>query len=172
MLEAVANGEVYAGLDNEIIFSYTQKQFFIENIKYHTNIDFSPAKVSHNLHFMVNKSRADLLAIINKAIKHISAEQHQFLKDKWLSDKQVEKQELSVVPHKELLQLTEQKDSYDQLVPIEIDGVLHYIYLTPANHDHSEFLAILTPSDSIFASSNAKVQLSILITSVCFLFYR
>lgn len=170
VLEAVANGDVYAGLDNEVIFSYTQKQFFIENIKYHDKVNFSPADVSHSLHFMLDKSQTDLLAIINKAINHIGSEQHQLLEDKWLAHKQVTKQELSVVPYKELLQLTQQKDSYDHLVPLMIDDTLHYIYLTPANHDHTEFLAILTPSESIFASSNAKVQLSILITSVCLFF--
>ena len=170
VLEAVSQGEVFAGLDNEVIFRYTQKQFFIKNIQYHSAFDFSPANLGSSLHFMLQPSRSDLMAIINLALSKITTEQKTMLKAKWFvsSDNQAQQstqKKQGVVPYEELIEFATHSTTYEQLVPLVINEAEHFIYLTPVNQSKTEFLAIIVPSDTIFASSNAKIKLSIIITT-------
>lgn len=175
VLTAVSRGEVFAGLDNEVIFRYTQKQFFIKDIQYHSTLNFSPAKMPSALHFMLHKSQTDLMAIINLAINNINVEQQTYLNEKWFDTNNKQSQESQetlqvkqgVVPYAKLIELANNTNLYGKLVPSVIKNTEHFIYLTPTNQQQTEFLAIIVPSNTIFSSSIAKVKLSIFITAVC-----
>ena len=172
VLKAVAQGEVFAGFDNEVIFRYTQKQFFIEDVQYHLAVNFSPAKVNTSLHFMLHKSQSDLLAIINLAIDNINEQQKATLAAKWFEQKtgtikQIEPSKQGVVPYGELINLAKDVESYGKLVPLTINDIAHFIYLTPVNPSKSEFLAIVIPRETVFSPSTSKIKLSIFITAIC-----
>ncbi|WP_019027491.1 HD domain-containing phosphohydrolase [Colwellia piezophila] len=171
VLLAISSGEVFAGLDNEVIFRYTQKQFFIDSIQYHLAADFAPANLTSSLHFMLHGSQSDLMTIINLAIDTISTKQKNRLKQKWFtaSNKQKIEVKKGVVPYEALIELTNNAGLYRQLVPLVVNDAEHFIYLTPTNQSETEFLAIVVPSDTIFATSTAKVKLSIIITAICLL---
>lgn len=168
VLEAVSGGEVFAGFDSEVIFRYTQQQFFIKGVKYHTNISFTPADLNSSLHFVLHKSQTELMTIINLAIDNISAKQKEAIKAKWFTQNG-EQTKQAVVPYSELIDLAKSTSLHGQLVPLLINDIESFIYLTPVNQSKTEFLAIIVPRKTIFASSTAKVKLSILITSVCLL---
>ena len=171
VLTAVSQGEVFAGIDNEAIFHFTQKQFLIKNIQYHQKIDFSPASLDSSLHFMLNHSQGKLMDIINLALSQITSEQKLALDEKWLnptsSKDNIKKQ--AVVPYIALIDSVKEPDNYGKLLPLMIDGINHFMYLTPVNQTRSEFLAIIVPQTTIFAESIAKVKLSIIITTASLL---
>ncbi|MBU2892095.1 transporter substrate-binding domain-containing protein [Colwellia sp. D2M02] len=171
VLNAVSRNEVFAGLDNEAVFRYIQKQFFINNIQYHQNINFLPATVTPSLHFVLKHSETALMAIINRAIAAITPEQKLALAQKWLSLDAINStsSELAVVPYAELLQLAKEPETFGKLLPITIKEVDSFIYLMPVNQAETEFLAIIVPSTTIFASSIDKVKVSIIITTLCLL---
>jgi HD-GYP domain-containing protein (c-di-GMP phosphodiesterase class II)/ABC-type amino acid transport substrate-binding protein len=171
VLEAVSKGAVFAGLDNEVIFRYIQEQFFIENIKYHSNPAFSPAQLKSSLHFTLRDSQVELMAIVNLAIDNITKQQRAALNKKWFSpeEKGSKEHKQGVVPYAELIELAQQEDAYGKLLPIQINNSEQFVYLTPVNSNKTEFLAITVPKKIIFASSLEKVELSILITCICLL---
>ena len=170
VLTAVSSGEVFAGLDNEVIFRYTQQQFFIDDIKYHQNIDFSPAILNDSLHFMLHKSQKPLMDIINLAISHITPEQQLTLKNKWfIAGAEAKAVKQGVVPYPELLSLANQPTAYGELNKALINGLEHFIYVTPISSQKDEFLAIVVPTSTVFFTSAAKVKLSIFITGICLL---
>ncbi len=171
VLEAVSQGDVFSGLDNEAIFRYIQKQFFIQGIQYHSAPSFLPAKLESSLHFTLKDNQAELMAIINLAINNITTKQRDLLNNKWFANKESKTKDnkQGVVPYAELIELAKQENSYGKLLPIQVNNSEHFIYLTPVNSSNSEFLAIVIPSKTIFASGLAKVELSILITSICLL---
>ena len=175
VLEAVLKGDVFAGIENEVIFRYTQEQFFIKGIQYHLAFDFSPANLNSTLHFMLHESQGDLIDIINLAINSITDKQKHMLKESWLTtnnkkDTPPIQSKQGVVPYAKLIELAKNDTLYGELVPIDIDNIAHFIYLTPVNQDETEFLAMIVTSEVIFASSNAKVKLSIIITATCLFF--
>jgi HD-GYP domain-containing protein (c-di-GMP phosphodiesterase class II)/ABC-type amino acid transport substrate-binding protein len=173
VLEAVSRGEVFSGLDSEAILRYTQQQFFIENIQYHLDPNFTPAQIDSDLHLIVKNNQAELMAIVNLAIDNITLEQRDELNKKWLTytteNSKVESP-YGVIPYVELLELAEKEESYGKLLPVQIDGIDQFVYLTPVNTNKSDFLAIVVPSETIFASSLEKVRISIAITSICLFF--
>ena len=73
------------------------------------------------------------------------------------------------MPYAELIELANNNELYGQLVPFVVNDTEHFIYLTPVDSNASEFLAIIVASETIFASSTAKVKLSIMITAICLL---
>lgn len=168
MLKAVAQGEIFAGFDNEVIFRYIQQQFFIKNIQYHSEVIFAPADLNDSLHFMLHDSQTELMTIINLAIDNISEKQKSALKAKWFTQSKAQSKQ-GVVPYAELISLADNTLRHGQLVPSVINDIESFIYLTPTNFNETEFLAIIVPRETILAPSAAKVKLSIIITTICLL---
>lgn len=168
MLTAVAQGDIFAAFDNEAIFRYTQQQFFIKNIQYHSDINFYPVDLKDSLHFMLHESQTELMTIINLAIDNISEKQKDLLKAKWFTQSKKQTKQ-GVVPYAELIALADNAPLHGQLVSLVINDIDSFIYLTPINLSETEFLAIIVARETIFATSNAKIKLSIIITSICLL---
>ncbi|MCK8045902.1 transporter substrate-binding domain-containing protein [Shewanella sp. 1CM18E] len=174
ILHAVEEGEVYAALDNSIILHYTARQFFVENIQYHEQINFAPLTIDTGLHIVLAKQNSALIEIINLALANITAEQKQALKDKWFAGGV--KQNLTTkgtVPYEALIDIAKQPDSQRKLIQREINGVKEFLYVTPfgdASAGSEEYFAIVVPAKELLASSVEKVQHSILFTSLCLLF--
>ena len=113
------------------------------------------------------------MAIINLAIDAISDRQRELLAQKWLmmpSDS-AKKMTQDVVPYQELTELVKQTSSYNKILSATFASKEHFMLLTPVDDKQSTFLAIIVPKDSVFAESRAKVNISILITSLCLLLF-
>ena len=173
ILHAVEEGEVFAALDSSIILHYTANQFFVDNIQYHEQLDFSPLKVDTGLHIILAKQNADLIEIINLALANITAEQKQALRAKWFGEG--EKQSLTTkgtVPFAALIDLANNPSEQQRLVQRELNGVNEFIYVTPfgdTSTGDEEYFAIVVPTNELLATSVEKVQHSILLTSLCLL---
>ncbi|GIU50067.1 hypothetical protein TUM4438_35010 [Shewanella sairae] len=173
VLHAVEEGEVYAALDSSIILHYTAKQFFVENIQYHEQIQFAPLTLDTGLHIVLAKHNAELIEVINLALANITIEQKQALRDKWFAGG--EKQNLTTqgtVPYEALIDFAKQPSRQRQLIQREINGVKEFLYVTPfgdASAGSQEYFAIVVPAKELLAPSVEKVQQSILLTSLCLL---
>lgn len=85
VFEAVISGKADAGMDTAITLQYITAQEYAEKITVHQNVDFSPAQLPTGLHFMVNRQRAGLADIFNRALENLSETHHQALVDKWFN---------------------------------------------------------------------------------------
>ncbi len=166
VLEAVKNGNAYAGLDNDAILRFTQQRFYIKDLQYHQEIDFSPAKISTTMHFMLDDEQGELMDIINLAIANIPANYREYLDRKWLKGSDFNH---GVVPYPELIELAKSPENYGQLLTLTIDDQERFIYMMPVNSLNQEFLAIVIPSSEVLSASVEKVKWSIIITAGCLL---
>ena len=168
VLQAVADGEVFAGLDNGVIFRYSARQFFIKNIAYHESLDFGGANFSDTLHFLLDDTHKELVEIFNLALANITLEQKAALSLKWFGDKIQQVQSEGVVPYSELLEIAQQQGQQNQLLSQVIKGVKHFIYVTQLGNQ-TDFFAIVVPEKTVLMSSMEKVTTSIYITATCLL---
>jgi HD-GYP domain-containing protein (c-di-GMP phosphodiesterase class II)/ABC-type amino acid transport substrate-binding protein len=174
ILHAVEQGEVFAALDSSIILHYTAKQFFVEELQYHEQLDFSPVEVDTGLHIVMPSQEADIIEVFNLALANISPEQTQALRVKWFGEG--EKKMLSTqgtVPFEVLIDMANEPKDQKTLIRRELNGVEEFIYVTPFGDTLSgnqEYFAIVVPMEKLLATSIDKVQQSILFTSLCLLF--
>jgi|GEM_PF-61794 len=163
VLKKVHDGEYFAGLDNRYVLQYTAKQYFIDDLKFHTNIDSGKASLSADLHFIVSKEKSELLDIINLAIENITAEQKQALSKKWLLSET--KNYVGVLPYRELLDFVDDPKNYNQLLKVSIDEKTSYLFISKLNQ-YDEYFALLISQESLFKKTYEKLQISILITAM------
>ncbi|MCF7498657.1 HD domain-containing phosphohydrolase [Pseudoalteromonas sp. L1] len=170
VLDAVSQGKVFAGLDNEAVFKYTQKQFFIKGIQYNQLDAFSHDLLPDTLHLLFHPEDAELKGLIDLAIKRLPTEYLTALQNKWLSNElHVTSKVVGTVPYPELLTLLEQSDQFSKLRLMTLNGIEKYVYITPlsANNEDGDFLAIAVPKEGVLSSTHEKIKLSTLITAAC-----
>lgn len=167
ILSAVERGEVFAALDNSIILHYTAESFFIDDLKYHEDIDFGDIQVPTGLHITVQEKYASLIPIIDKALAQITPEQVTALSDKWFN--QGAKQEVmaqGIVPYEALIHIGEDSQLHHQLVSRELGGIEQFVFVTAFGNDSQtqDRLAIIVPTHTLLALSTDKVKKSVIIT--------
>ncbi|MCW3171671.1 HD domain-containing phosphohydrolase [Shewanella subflava] len=173
ILQAVHRNEVFAALDNSIVLHYTAKQYFIDNLQFHETVDYSPAKIDSGLSIVMKPEHAELIEIINLAIKNITPAQINALRNKWFSEGQSKAPDLvqGTVPYKQLIDISANPTLQKVLNVLEIDGVERFVYVTPLGHKsaETEYFAIVVPTNVLLASTHDKVKKSILVTMLCLL---
>ncbi|MDP4984907.1 transporter substrate-binding domain-containing protein, partial [Pseudoalteromonas tunicata] len=170
VLKAITAGEYYAGIDNQFVLQYIAKQFFIDDIQYHLQLEQNTPPLLAKLHFLLPKSQPDLVEIFNLAIKNITPAQREALKQKWLlSEKEIKKaQTVGTVPYQELIQFTKKPYLFGQLHTIKINQEDMYIYVSKISAK-GEYFALLISEDALFAQINGKLRISIIVTVVLLL---
>lgn len=173
ILQAVENGDVYGALDNSIILHYTAQSFFINELKYHEPVGLG-LEVPTGLHMVMQGKNKPLASIISQAVANITPEQRAALKKKWFD--KGEQQSFTTqgtVPYELLVDMAADPKAQNQLIRTELNGVDQFIYVTSFGGSKSELMqdkfAIIVPAKVLLASSNTKVQKSILITIGCLL---
>ena len=169
VLQAVVDGEVYAGLDNGIILRYTAKQFFIDNIIYHELLDFGGDNFSDTLHFLLDDVNKDLVDIFNLALANITEEQKAALSLKWFGNKVQQVRSEGVVPYSELIEIARHQSQHDQLLSRTVKGVKSFIYVTQFGIK-GDYFTIVVPETIVLSPGLEKVATSIYITVTCLLF--
>ncbi|RTR40581.1 transporter substrate-binding domain-containing protein [Shewanella canadensis] len=173
ILQAVENGDVYGALDNSIILHYTAQSYFIDELKYHEPVGLG-VEVPTGLHMVMQGKNKPLASIINQALANITPEQRAALEKKWFA--RGELQSLTTqgtVPYELLVDMAADPKLQNQLIRTELNGFDQFIYVTSFGDSKNELMqdkfAIIVPAEVLLASSNSKVQKSILITIGCLL---
>lgn len=163
MFTAVQNGEVDAGIDTAEILHYSAKELFIEDVAVYQPFDFSPQQFPTELHFMINRSTPEVVGIINLALERLSDTHKNALKNKWFNRDSSVNQLMGTVPYAELITLTESGNS-ERLQTLSLNGEQYFVYAQAISDN--DFLAIITPVDTVTAVGLDKVKTSIWITAV------
>jgi HD-GYP domain-containing protein (c-di-GMP phosphodiesterase class II) len=170
-LLAVQKGEAYATLDTALILRYTARQYFMDNLQFHENLQISSAMLPKDLHLLISKSRPQLVPILNLALKQISAEQHHILKERWLAAENLSTSASNVVPYKELIKRLEHPQTFEQIQKKRIHNRDYFVFLTPlARPDSSEeYFAALVPVHTLLAPILEKVSNSVWLSLILLL---
>ncbi len=163
MFTAVQQGQVFAGIDTEVVLQNFKRDFFVGDVAV-MPIDFSPHSFPTALHFLVNKAHPEVAQIINQALKKLGPRYRQALIEKWFRFAMQDKQMLATVPYPELQELAKNAQKSGQLHRMTIKNTDYFVYSAPLREGH--YLAILTPIDNIFAPSLEKVKTSLWITAL------
>ncbi|MEQ3441993.1 HD domain-containing phosphohydrolase [Pseudoalteromonas sp. BZP1] len=170
VLDAVSQGRVYAGLDNEAVFKYTQKQFFIDGIQYNQLDSYSHDLLPDTLHLLFHPEDAALKDLIDMAITQLPNSYIAALERKWLvSDASQQTQVIGTVPYPEFLTLITDETNFAHLRLMTLNGIEKYVYITPLSEGgiNSDYLAIVVPKEGVLSSTREKIKLSIFITAAC-----
>jgi len=167
VFSAVQSGEVYAGIDSKLVLSHTAQQFFIEQIRLHPPLDFSPFELPTSLHIM--SKNQPLLDVINLGLDSISPQLRAQLDSKWgvTSNKQFVNKSQGVVPYKLLIDLVSDPASHHVISRHDIDGEPHFVYVKPLKN--GDMFTVVVPIARILGKSLNEIQWSMVVTGVCLL---
>jgi len=163
MFTAVQTGEVDAGIDTAAILYYSVKELFVEDLMVSQPLDFSPQQFPTKLHFMINRSKPEVVEIINLALERLDDTHKNALQKKWFNHDVSTNQLMGSVPYSDLITLTKQ-DSSVGLQTLSLNDEQYFVYAEPISDN--DFLAIVTPVDTVMATGLDKVKTSIWITTV------
>lgn len=172
MFESVREGTVDAAIDTTPILYHVAKQYFIDDLVVSSPLAFGDVQLPQQLHFMVHKTKPELVSLFNAVLKHLEQHHKTALVNKWLARADESIAHLGLVPYKPLIQLA-QWGGTEGLIQTEIGGASSYTYVVPfrGTGKQQEFLAIVSPVDEVMTAGLDKVKNSIVITvlALCFL---
>ena len=173
VFDAVRDGKAYAGIDSKLILRHLAKQFFIEDVQFHGDMDFLPLNMPNSLHLLMKKEQTQLLALINLALGAITPELKSVLDEKWgISNQTSDSHKQSgIVPYAKLIEIANQKSQQGQLNIHEINGQSYFTYVKPLNNNgtHQDMFAVIVPIERVLGESLNEIKLSMLITGGCLL---
>jgi HD-GYP domain-containing protein (c-di-GMP phosphodiesterase class II)/ABC-type amino acid transport substrate-binding protein len=166
LLVAVKNGVVDAGLDTELVLRFTAKQYFIDGLQFTTLQTEGERHLPSELYLMVREEHAELLPLLNRAIDAVTTEQRELLKNKWLNMAYDQAVNVTTVPHKALIELTQNEQNLGKIHEMTLSGMPYLVYIDSIGKADSEtdFLAMMIPTEEVYAPALEKVRLSIGIT--------
>jgi HD-GYP domain-containing protein (c-di-GMP phosphodiesterase class II)/ABC-type amino acid transport substrate-binding protein len=167
-LKLVLAGEASAALDNEVIFRYISRHYFLTGLQFHTDVGMGEEALPNKLHIMVPAGQPQLRKLIDKAIAAIGEEQFRHLEDKWLIFNPENSVAFSnAVPDDSLVKIAANPDLQGQLLETRIDGETYLAYAASAGEMKNPlYVGILTPLDTVVAPFQRKAKLSIGITAI------
>ena len=168
-IEQMLDGTVDAALDNEIILRYIARHYFLDGIRYHTNVGLGDGPVPDKLHIVVQQDQAMLRSILDKAIAAIAEPQRKYLNNRWLDfESEQQLQGSSTVPSSKLADIANTPALHGLLTETDLNGETQLVYAAPAGKtDESPlFVGIITPRDIVLAPYLEQIQLSIIITAL------
>ncbi|TXS88901.1 transporter substrate-binding domain-containing protein [Parahaliea maris] len=172
-LRRVLDGEVVATLDNEPILRYVQSHYFIPDLRYHTDLDFSGHSMPDDMQMLVQPGEVALARLLNRAIAAIGEAQRNALSRKWLDPDLASAGGISggTVPHAQLATAAADESLQARLLPARYRGQAWFTYVEPLLQlqEGNWYLGFLVPKQAVLGPFNEKVLFSILLTSVLLL---
>ena len=168
VFEAVISGKADAGMDTAITLQYITAQEYAEKITVHQNVDFSPAQLPTGLHFMVNRQRAGLADIFNRALENLSETHHQALVDKWFNS-------IDITGNPQAFRIERFKNDAlqvsDDLQSITLNEQDYFVYhqTIEMNDTENQYLTIISPENIVMSSVWSKTQNAMLIAALMLL---
>jgi HD-GYP domain-containing protein (c-di-GMP phosphodiesterase class II)/ABC-type amino acid transport substrate-binding protein len=166
MFDAVLDGRADAGLDITQVLRYTERQFFLEGLQYHEEVEFAPQPLPTQMRFVFHPDDHTGRDLFNRVIAQVTAGQQQALESKWFEDS-LSTSVMGVVPYSQLISLAAQADNLTGLQKVTLNGVDHFIYVTSFGPDHrdDEYFAVVVPVASVLQPALDKVKWSALATA-------
>ncbi|WP_460941484.1 transporter substrate-binding domain-containing protein, partial [Parahaliea aestuarii] len=172
-LRRVRDGEVFATLDNEPILRYVQSHYYINGLRYHSNLDFGGHPVPDEMSMLVQPGQLQLAHLLNRAIAAIGPEQRQALAAKWLTEdnQQTENIDAGTVPLDLMISAASDQKLQSRLIPAHYRSKQYFTYVEPLlSHESSRwYLGVLVPREAVLAPFNEKVWLSVILTGIMLL---
>ena len=164
-LVAVKNGEVDAAIDSDLISRYTAKMFFVDGIKFHSNLDVTSLPFDNQLRLVANDP--DLITLFNYGLSLLTNDEKAYLTNKWLNfNNQAELVASTTVPYEELLAYSDQPNSYNRVFVQTVKGIEYLIFISPTDLGPSEenYLAIMMPTSKAYEDGMTYVAKSVWVT--------
>ncbi|WP_045498467.1 HD domain-containing phosphohydrolase [Vibrio hyugaensis] len=116
-------------------------------------------------HLYLNHTHESLLDIINLALKAITPEQHQALKDKWLTSNQWRG---TFVPYPKVYQLAKDASAHNLMTRRIIEGKPSYVYVTPISTSRGgdDYFAVVIPKEVVTEAVIKRLVNSLVFTAV------
>src|SRR5690554_1694262 len=157
VFEAVINGEADAGMDTAITLQYLAEHNYPQLVTVHQGVDFSPAQLPGNLHFMINRQRDGIADIFNQALEALSDGHQQALVGKWFNfvDSTSRQTAFYIAQFRQKGLAVE-----DSLQSLALDDKDYFVYHQQITLDDGEkqFLTFITPQDAVLAAVWSKTQ--------------
>lgn len=154
---AVIDGEADAGMDTAITLQYFIEHNYPEQVTLHQSVDFSPAQLPEDLHFMINRQRGGVADIFNQALEELSGSYQQALVSKWFNVVD----SASGQPARHLQQVRDAELSPETLLqPVTLDDTEYFVYhqQLELNKGEQPFLTFITPQSAVMAAVWQKTQ--------------
>ncbi|MFP4154795.1 MAG: HD domain-containing phosphohydrolase [Halothiobacillaceae bacterium] len=172
LFEAVRSGVADAGIDNAAPLRYNARQFFVEDLKIHAPLDFGDADVPTGLHYLLHPDRAELLPLIDRALKAVTPTQREVLERMWLLESQRGGVERTTVPDPALVAASRDPAGFGRLQEVSLSGAAHYLFLEPVGMpgEDPDFFAVVTSRSAVLGPALSEVRKSVLITALLLVF--
>ncbi|RSD31311.1 HD domain-containing phosphohydrolase [Vibrio pectenicida] len=143
-LTLLKTGKISGFIDSSAILKHAVHQYFTDGVTVIEDIAPFNQGFETEFHIALNKRYAELLPIINRAIKKVNDTQKDFLLAKWLGNSAATKHR--VIPHAVFYDLMASPSQQGSLVNSVTKSGDTYVYLQPVGSSSpSEFLAITLP---------------------------
>ncbi|MYM59250.1 transporter substrate-binding domain-containing protein [Vibrio sp. OCN044] len=143
-LTLLKTGKIKGFIDTSAILEHAVHQYFTDGVTVIEDIAPFNQGFETEFHIALSQGYANLLPIINRAIRQINDTQKEFLLAKWLGDSSATKHR--VIPHAAFYDLMASPSQHGSLVSTTTKAGNTYVYLQPVGSSSpSEFLAITLP---------------------------
>ncbi|QSX34423.1 transporter substrate-binding domain-containing protein [Shewanella avicenniae] len=165
VLRAVASGEVFGGIDSGAVLQYEAANYFIQGLKYQTQIDLRQLGVPSELHLVLQPQYAELMPIVNRAISAVNERYKSYLTGRWISG--TWGQETSTtVPYAQIIKMANSPQQLGTLQQFKEQNKEFFIYVTSVDKSDSyqHYLALLLPRKQLLADALQRILFSLMIT--------
>ncbi|MCH1924336.1 transporter substrate-binding domain-containing protein [Shewanella sp. C32] len=165
VLQAVASGKVFGGIDSHAVLKYEAANYFISGLRYQTQLDLNSLGVPSELHLVVKTADAELLPLLNQAMKEVNARHSQLLSKHWLGE-QWQQEHSTTVPYQKFIEFATDATKQNQLIQTAEQGKDFFVYVTRVDEaeSYTHYLAVLLPRNDLLEPAIKRVAISLAIT--------
>lgn len=165
VLQAVASGKIYGGVDSLAVLKYEAANYFISGLRYQTQLDLNSLGVPSELHLVVKPENAELMPLLNQAIKEVNAQHSEFLAQHWLGEQWLQEHS-TTVPYQRFIEFAVDPTKQNKLIQTAEQGKDFFIYVTRVDEakSYTHYLAVLLPRNDLLAPAVKRVAISLAIT--------
>ena len=167
MFDAVLTGRADAGLDFRQVLHFTERQYFIDGLQYHENVEFSPQPLPNQLRFVFRPEDHVGRDLFNRAISQMPTEQKQALDNKWFKSSLAAPAEVGTVPYPQLITLPAQAGGLNRLQKVVLNGIESFVFITPFGSERreGEYFAVVVPVAAVLQPTLEKIKWTALLTA-------
>ncbi len=168
-LHVVARGDVFAAIDSATVVNHLIAVYFVEGLRVDTSLLRESPIADLYLRILVHHGEPQLLALFNRAIAAITAEEREQLKHRWLngSDAQQFSRSLvsGVVPHKGMLEMARQSAEQgraQRVLSRQGDDYLINVSRIDNSLGRDHYLAVVVKVDTMLSPYLKRIVYSLL----------
>lgn len=165
VLQAVANGDVYGGIDSGAVLEYEAANYFINGLRYQRQLKLSNLGVPSELHLALKQQDAALMPLLNQAMAAVNDTYGDFLQRRWLGGQWLQEHS-TTVPYKKFIELANDPSKQNQLRLTSEQNKHFFVYVTRVDQgkSYTHYLAVVLPRNDLLAPAVKRVAISLAIT--------